>query len=193
MGRKPRLSSEMILGSSFVAEDTARLDEAGAICKTPPNASPAAERYTNPLACAAVQSEPPVNLSAVMNLTEVSLNAQGLADKDADAIVQLINAGKVKKLMMADNALGDVAATKIAACLSGNTTLNMLSMHGNKIGREGGRAFALALMANATLKSLYLSDNPNLDAATINEIQAANQERAEPMSGLGGLVIGNSS
>ena len=67
--------------------------------------------------------------------------------------------------------------------------MQILSLHGNRVGDRGGLAFAEALTVNTALKSLFLSGNL-LSSETETQIKEANDARPRPMSGLGGLVLG---
>ena len=133
-----------------------------------------------------------VRVRRVSRDTEIDLQGQKLGDADADAITTVMREGKLTKLLLANNELGDEAAIKIAATLAQNTTLRSLSLHNNRIKSEGGHAFAKALATNTTLTSLYLSSN-DLGQEAEDAIATANALRPEPMKGLGGLVLGGAA
>lgn len=135
-----------------------------------------------------------VRVQESMRGAEVSVLKQSLTDdakEDVDAILHVLSQGLTRKLNLANNLLGDKAAVEVARALALNTSLEMLSLHGNNIGSEGAAAFAHAIKQNTSLKSLYLSSNL-LSKADMAALVEANAERPQPMSGLGGLVLGGS-
>jgi len=140
-------------------------------------------------------AEPPLTLSefkAKMRLTssetEINLLNRSLTDDDAKHLVAIINEGRVTKLMLAKNQLGDATACAIAVCLTRNNSLETLGLAANQIGDRGARALGEALAYNATLRSLFLSDN-QLNDQTLAALVAANEARQCPMNGLTGLVL----
>ena len=105
-------------------------------------------------------------------------------------IIDLLDAGNVKQLVLAKNSLGDHAAEEIANALKRNDTLEFLSLAGNHIGEAGGLALADALLVNTTLKSLFLSSNSLGKTATQALIDANAEKGSYAMTGLCGLVLG---
>ena len=120
----------------------------------------------------------------------ICLSEHDLSDKDTEMIIDLLDAGNVKQLVLAKNSLGDHAAEEIANALKRNDTLEFLSLAGNHIGEAGGLALADALLVNTTLKSLFLSSNSLGKTATQALIDANAEKGSYAMTGLCGLVLG---
>jgi hypothetical protein len=116
-----------------------------------------------------------------------------MKDADADAIVDVIKKGKVKKMALANNMLGAEACDKIADALIENTSLEWFSIAGNRFGDEGGRHFIRVLENNVTLKSLFLCTN-KMSEEVDDELWAVNDRREKPLTeNLYGLVLDHAS
>ena len=116
-----------------------------------------------------------------------------MKDSDADAICDVIKKGKVKKMALANNMLGEEACNKIADALIENTSLEWFSIAGNRFGDEGGRHFVRVLENNTTLKSLFLCTN-KMSEEVDDELWAVNDRREKPLTeNLYGLVLDHPS
>ena len=120
--------------------------------------------------------------------TTVNLHDRRLTDADAPHLVALLREGRVTKLLLTKNELGDATAHALAGCLKQTRTLTCLGLASNRITDRGAAALAEALSTNEVLTSLYLFDNlMSRDGETA--LTTANALRSTPMSGLTGLVL----
>ena len=122
------------------------------------------------------------------NDTEANFLNRGLTDEDARHLIAIVAEGKVTRLLLAKNELGDATACALARCLEGNTTLTCLGLASNRIGNRGALALADMLTLNHSLRTLYLYDNP-VGSEARQFLTDANESRKEPMCDLNGLVL----
>ena len=183
--RKARTSRELLGTSEFADNHMSMRDDTDS-----ERGDPSPDPYR-----ASITSAPKVELRKDVKVKEiggeVTINQQNLGEADVPAIVSLLaQEGRVQKLILSDDGLGDAEVTAIAKQLETNTSLTYLSLHKNKIsgGKDGG-ALAQALQNGCpNLTTLFMTQNPLTDEAMLALTQA-NAARSKPLSGLNGLVL----
>ena len=129
------------------------------------------------------------SLAEQVDEEEITCNQLWMNDSDADAICEVIRKGKVTKLVLARNDIGEEGAKKIAKAMCENTSIKFLSLAGNKIGDEGAAAFLEMLEKNTTCTNLFLSSN-KLSLDVCDDLWDKNAERKVPLTdNLYGLVL----
>lgn len=148
--------------------------------------SPASMRQTAP----STPRQPHIsNESLVTSENDIELTGRGLALEDIPALEELLRAGRVKRLNLAKNNLGDAGVAALAqALLRTSTQLEYLSLADNGVGESGGLAIVPIVQKQVDLHSLFLAKN-NMGPKATAAILAANANRAQPMKGLCGLVL----
>ena len=133
------------------------------------------------------------NLADQADDEQIKCNQKWLKDSDADLIVEILKRGKVKKMMLTSNDLGEEAAHKIATALLDNTSLHWLSLASNQFTDVGGALFADVIEKNEVLETLFLVGN-QMTVTACDKLWEANQKRTKPMTeNLFGLVLDHKS
>jgi len=118
----------------------------------------------------------------------------GQKESDADEIAAILHKGKVKKMALANNDLGDAGAAKICDALRTNRSLEWLSLTMNKLTDAAMASFEPVIRQNETLKQLYLFDNMAVSVEACDKLWEANAARTTPMTdNLYGLVLHHKS
>ena len=137
--------------------------------------------------------QPHINkLRLVTSEDDIELTGRDLGPEDIPAIAELLRPGRVKRLNLAKNNLGDQGVAELVEILlRGSTKLEYLSLADNGVGESGGLAIVPLIAKQTNLHSLFLCSN-NVGPTATAAILAANSEREFPMKGLCGLVMDGS-
>jgi Ran GTPase-activating protein (RanGAP) involved in mRNA processing and transport len=98
-------------------------------------------------------------LKSNATVTELDLTANALRTPACTALAAVLRpkVGKLRKLLLKQNNLGDRECCALVDGLSNNTTLAILDLSCNQIGPRGAAALGAAISENATLEVRFAS------------------------------------
>jgi pimeloyl-ACP methyl ester carboxylesterase len=104
----------------------------------------------------------------------LDLKGRSLGAAGAAVVAEELPLSAVRNLHLDSNGIGDQGAASIAELLgAGASSVEVIYLQLNDIGRDGIEALATALKRNSTLRGLHLSGNKGVDPNVGTEAEAA--------------------